>query len=232
MSCCFYKGDSLELLRKQQSGTIDFIYANPPFNTTMQPWDTKQDWPAIFKEYFRILKDDGMIALHCSVPFNYELIRSAPKPPVYSWYWHKDGSPTGYLSSNHQPLRVVEEILIFRKKKTKYYRQQIGEEPHDSYTATPTAYTLPVAPRKKTVVIGKTRTHFLQMKRDVQGFSTRPREMVELMIKSYTKEGDTILDPYCYHGLSGVVAKELGRRWIGFDLNFYPRLLLTSHHGT
>lgn len=232
MSCCFVQGDSLTQLKKIQSNSIDLIYTDSPFGTTKQVWDTKQDWEMIFKEYFRILKDDGVIALHCSVPFNYELIRAAPKPPSYSWYWRKLGSPTGYLSSNHQPLRVVEEILIWRKKKSKYYRQQIGDEERTSYTASPSDYCGAVLPRKKITLKGKTRTHFIEMKRDVKGYATRPREIVELIIKSYTKEGDIILDPYCYDGLTGLVAKGLGRHWKGIDLFFLPRLLIESHHDT
>lgn len=225
MSCYFEKSDCFKFLAKQETGTVNLILIDPPFGTTKQPWDSKLDWKLLFVEFFRVLKDDGMLVIHSSIPFSYELIRTAPKAPLYSWYWNKDGSPTGYLSANHQPLRVMEEILVWKKKKTVYYRQQIGDEPRNSYTATPTAYTLPVAPRKKTVVIGKTRTHYLSMKRDVDGYSTRPRELVELMIKSYSKEGDTVLDCFCYKGLSGAVSKELGRVWKGCDLNFLPEKL-------
>ena len=219
----------MSLLKKQPTASVDLIYSDPPFGTTQQEWDTKQQWSLIFKEYFRILKDTGMLVMHCSIPFNYELIRAAPKPPLYSWYWKKGGSPTGYLSSNHQPLREMEEILVWKKKKTVYFRQQIGEEERVTYTACPSDYCRPVGPREKKNIKGKTRTHFLELRRDVSGYATRPREMVELIIKSYSKEGDLILDPYCYNGLTGKVAKELGRHWRGFDLFFLPVLLIDSN---
>ena len=226
MSCYFERTDCLLFLKKQATDSIDLLLIDPPFGTTKQVWDSKIDWKQFFTESFRILKKTGMLVIHSSQPFTYELIRSAPKPPLYNWIWNKGGSPTGYLSANHQPLRCCEEILIWKKKKTTYFRQQIGEEERESFTATPSGYTLAVAPRKKTVIKGKTRTHYLDFKRDVDGFSTRPREMVELMIKSYSKEGDTVVDCFCYKGLSGVVCKELGRRWIGSDLYHLPTLLM------
>ena len=228
MSCYFRQQDCFEFLKTLDSNSIDLIYCDPPFGTTQQFWDSKLDWKQLFVQFFRVLKDTGMLVIHSSQPFTYTLIRSAPKPPLYNWIWNKGGSPTGYLSANHQPLRCCEEILIWKKNKTTYYRQQIGDEERQSATATPSGYTLAVAPRKKTVIKGKTRTHYLDFKRTVDGYSTRPREMVELMVKSYSKEGDTVVDCFCYKGLSGAVCKQLGRRWLGSDLYHLPELLMTG----
>lgn len=206
--------------------SINLIYCDPPFGTTRQFWDEKIEWSKLFIEFFRVLKDDGMIVIHCSIPFNYELIKSAPKPPSYSWYWNKMGCPTNYLNSNKQPLRCVEEILVWKHKKSSYYRQQIGTEERVSYWASPSDYYGTIQERKKTVVKGKTRTHLLEIKRNIDGFSTRPLEILELMIQSYSKEGDTVLDPFCYKGICGTVAKRLGRRYIGIDKYHYPVLLM------
>ena len=228
MSCYFEQSDCFVFLKKQQTASIDLIYIDPPFGTTKQFWDSKLDWKQLFLQFFRILKKTGMLVIHSSQPFTYELIRSAPKPPLYNWVWNKGGAPTGYLSANHQPLRCCEEILIWKKEKTTYYRQQIGDEERVSCTANKSGYTNPVAPRRKTIVKGKTRTHYLDSKRQFDGFSTRPREILELMIKSYSQEGDTVLDCFCYRGISGVVCRELGRRWIGSDKYFLPTLLMTQ----
>jgi len=230
MTVEFRRGDSLQLIKKLQSGTVNLIYIDPPFGTTAQFWDEKINWTLLFPEMFRVLKDTGMIVIHCSVPFNYELIRACKIPPSYSWYWLKPGSPTNYLNANQQPLRSVEEILVWKKKKNTYYRQQIGEEERESFWSNGSDYYGTVKERKKTVMKGKTRTHFLNMKRSLDGFSTRPKEMVELMVKSYSVEGDTVLDLFCYKGLSGVVCKELGRNWIGFDKYHSPELLFTDQN--
>jgi len=217
----FYRGDTLQTLRSQiKDKSINLIYINPPFGTTRNVWDEKQDWGELFDEFFRVLKDDGMLVIHCSIPFNYELIRAAPKPPAYSWYWKKEGS-TCPLLANHQPLRCVEEILVWKKKKNTYYRQQVGTELRVSKTMDATSYYLNnVSKSKKTTMVGKTRTHLLDMKRNIQGFSTRPDDMVQLMIDSYTKPGDTILDCFSYRGLTSKFCRE--RKWIGIDKHFYP----------
>jgi site-specific DNA-methyltransferase (adenine-specific) len=216
----FYQGDSLHLMKtKIPSKSVNLIYINPPFGTTKQPWDESLPWSDYFTEFFRILKDDGMLVIHCSIPFTYELIRKAPKSPLYSWYWLKD-SPTCPLIANVQPLRQMEEILVWKNKKTTYYRQQIGDEERPSTYMTLPGYYGQNVKQTRTKIKGKTRTHFLQMKREIDGFATRPKEMVKLMIDSYTKEGDTILDCFCYKGLTYTQSK--GRRWIGMDKYFFP----------
>jgi site-specific DNA-methyltransferase (adenine-specific) len=171
------------------------------------------------------LKDTGMLVIHCSVPFNYELIRSAPRPPNYSWYWNKKQN-TCPLIANQQPLRCIEEILVWRKKKNFYNRIQIGDEERKSHWMTPTSYYGVAQSTKQTTLKGKTRNHYIEMNREIDGFSTRPKDLVKLLIETYSNPGDTVLDPTCYKGLSGVISKKLGRHWIGIDLFHYPDLLM------
>ena len=223
----FYKADCLEQMKKMDSKTIDFIYFNPPFATTYQPWDEALSWPDIFKEAFRLLKDNGTLAIHCSVPFNYTLIRSAPRPPNYSWYWDKRATTTPLLAKK-QPLRCVEEILVWTNKKVKYNPQRVGTEVRRFKSDGKTRYVHMESLTDTEVqeVIGKYQTHLISMPRTIRGFATRPDAMIELFIKSYTNEGDTVLDPTCYKGLSGRITKSLNRRWIGIDKNFYPTELI------
>jgi site-specific DNA-methyltransferase (adenine-specific) len=225
MSATVYIGDNLQIITNNiQDNTIDFIYFNPPFGTTKQSWDNKLDWPRLFKEFFRVLKEDGVLAIHCSIPFNYTLIREAPKAPSYSWYWLKENISC-HLNVNKQPLRNTEEILIWTNKKTRYYSQRIGEEERTFTTGSTKGYYDGSTKVTKTVK-GRSQTHHITMKRNVDGFSTRPRELVELMLNSYTKPGDIILDPTCYKGMCGVISKELGRKYIGIDKYFYPEKLM------
>ena len=216
----FYMGDALRVLRSQiKDKSINLIYIDPPFGTTKNSWDEKQDWPALFEQFFRVLKDDGMLVIHCSIPFNYELIRAAPHPPLCSWYWNKKGVTCPFIA-NYQPLRCMEEILVWKNKKNTYYRQQIGDEERTSTYFTKENYYGKNFKQNKTIIKGKTRTHLIEMPREVSGFSTRPKELVKLMIDSYSKEGDTILDCFCYKGISYTQSK--GRTWIGIDKNYVP----------
>jgi DNA modification methylase len=226
----FYKGDSIDIIKKQiKDKSIDLIYIDPPFGTTQNWWDSKMDWPVLFSQFFRVLKDTGMLVIHCSVPFSYHLINTAPKPPSYTWYWDKE-SCTNHLGSNYQPLRRVEEILVWKNKKTTYYRQQIGDEVRTYPRGNPSSYFGKVkTPGEPVTITGKTRSNLITMKRKVSGFSTRPNELVKLMIDSYSKPGDTILDCFCYKGLS--YTQSTGRKWIGIDLNFIPNCLIDGNSG-
>jgi site-specific DNA-methyltransferase (adenine-specific) len=219
---CFHRGDVYDVLPRIPSKSVNLIYCDPPFGTTRQPWDESLDWCLLFSEFFRILTDDGTIVIHCSIPFNYKLIRDAPKPPNYSWYWKKENS-TCPLLANKQPLRIVEEILVWKNKKTTYYRQQIGNIPRKSSHMKPNTYYGNTT-AKETVIKGKTRTSYLDFKRDFSGFSTRPAELVRLMLDSYSKAGDTVLDCFCYKGLSYL--NRGNRKWIGIDKYFFPQVLV------
>jgi DNA modification methylase len=233
MSCFFQKGDCLDLLKKTPSNSIQLILWNPPFGTTKNSWDESLDWSSIFPECFRILKDDGMLVIHCSIPFNYELIRKAPKPPSYSWYWTKEATTNPFIAKI-QPLRNTEEILVWKNKKNTYYPQRVGDEKRTVKSKGTSPYYGATSEQPKNEVIGYYQSHHITMKRPPlhgknanQGFGTRPIEMIELMIQSYTKEGDTILDPTCHLGIAGLVSKRLKRKFIGFDKYFFPKFIMS-----
>lgn len=109
---------------------------------------------------------------------------------------------------------------MWKNKKGVYYPQKIGNEPQKSTYMTKSDYFGNDTKKSVSINYGKYRTHHITMKRDIQGYSTRPREIVELMINSYSKEGDTILDLFCYKGLSYTCKGN--RRWIGMDKYFIP----------
>jgi DNA modification methylase len=171
-----------------------------------------------------------MLAIHCSVPFNYTLIKAAPKPPLYSWYWDKQNQTTPLLAKT-QPLRQVEEILVWKNKRGTYYPQRVGEEVRAFTSDGATNYVnrKTVVPQSPQTVKGYYQRHLITMKPLLDGFSTRPKELIELLIRSYTKEGDTILDPTCYKGITGKISKAMGRRWIGIDKYFFADYILITN---
>jgi site-specific DNA-methyltransferase (adenine-specific) len=225
----FYKGDAVEMIKKHvKDKSVDLIYFDPPFATTGNWWDESMNWKEVFTECFRALRHDGTLIIHCSVPFNYTLIREAPRPPTYSWYWKKNVK-TNFLNVKSQPMRCIEEVLVWKMKKTTYYPQQIGDTLRTispKSHASETYFQTSVKATGKRKVIGQTRTHLIDMPIALDGFSTRPEDLVKLFIQSYTKEGDSVLDLTCYQGLSGKICKELKRKWTGIDKNFLPSLLI------
>ena len=223
----FYKGDCLQQMKQLPDRSINFIYWNPPFGTTRQVWDEKLDWENIFEQCFRILKEDGMLVIHCSVPFNYTLIKAAPKPPLYSWYWDKQNQTTPLLAKT-QPLRQVEEILVWKNKRATYYPQRVGDEERTFVSDGKTDYVnrATLTPQPVQTVKGFYQRHLITMKTVVDGYSTRPKELIELMIRSYSKEGDVVLDPTCYRGITGRICKAMNRKWIGIDKYFFADYIL------
>ena len=225
----FYRADCLEFLRRTTAASLDLLYFDPPFATTGNWWDDALPWTEIFTEAFRVLKPTGNLVIHCSVPFNYTLIRAAPRLPTYSWYWKKN-TKTNFLNVKKQPLRQVEEILVWKMPKGTYYPQRVGTEKRTvSGARTDARYFSGSAPSKTpdVVVEGHYQTHLLEYNVCPDNFSTRPQELIELILKCYTKEGDTVCDLTCYEGISGVVARRLNRRWIGVDKYHFPKKLMT-----
>ena len=102
-------GDIHEEIVKLETNSIDLIYTNPPFNTTENKWDKALDWKCLFKEMYRVLKPNGKIILHCSIPFTYELINI--EKPRFHYIWIKD-KPTNFFHAKNQPLRIQEEVLV------------------------------------------------------------------------------------------------------------------------
>jgi DNA modification methylase len=221
----FYKGDCLEMVKKNvKDESLDLIYTDPPFASTANWWDESLNWKELFNIFFQKLKPNGMIVLHCSIPFNYVLIREAPCPPNYTWYWKKT-KPTNHLNVNREPMRIVEEILVWKKGKGQYFQQRNGREKRIQPAQLPrhsTYWNSKAESTEAKEVIGFARHNFYEKGAEERNFSTRPLELIELMIKSYSKENDTILDFTCYRGISGEVANKLNRNWIGIDKYFEP----------
>jgi site-specific DNA-methyltransferase (adenine-specific) len=222
----FYKADCLDILTNQlKDKSVDLIYIDPPFNSaTRNWWDSVLDWPKLFQQIFRILKDNGTLVIHCSQPFTYELIRAAPKAPSFHYVWNKGRVSCPFIAKV-QPMRCCEEILVWRNKKATYYPQRVGNEERTFKSNGGGSYYGATSEQKEQTVIGKYQRHYIEMPiimNKKEPFGTRPEALVELIIKSFTQEGDTVLDFTCYTGISGKVSKKLGRNWIGVDKYHWP----------
>jgi len=213
------KGDINEEIKNINTDSIDLIYTNPQFNTTENEWDIALNWKVLFEDMWRVLKPNGVIILHCAIPFTYELIKI--EKPKYHYIWIKD-SPTNFFHAKKQPLRQEEEILIFYKKKHTYNPQMIGDTFYKQSTCGKSKYYGSRGEIKKETTeghYGKYPNNILNFKRHIRGFSTRSNELVDYFIKTYSNEGDTILDLTCYNALTGHRCKILNRNYIGVDLN-------------
>ena len=97
----YIQGDIHDVIKNIEDNSIDFIYTDPPFSTTKANWDKPLRWEELFEEMWRVLKPNGIIALHSAIPFTYELLKY--EKPKYNYNWKKNNS-TGFLTSKYQGL--------------------------------------------------------------------------------------------------------------------------------
>jgi len=225
----FIHGDIQEVIKTIDTDSIDFIYTDPPFGTTSASWDKGLNWSELFPEMWRVLKPTGIICLYASCPFTYELLQY--DKPKYHYSWIKN-NPTGFLHAKNQPLRKVEEIFIYYKKKGTYNPQMEGNEfiPKQYYKVGSSAQNYygkrTNLNQKEKLIISKTEGHTgkypttfknWKVRRDKSGIS-RTDEQIDYFIKSYSNEGETILDMTCHNDYVSKRCELLNRHYIGVDI--------------
>ena len=222
----YIQGDIHEVIKTLDDNSIDFIYTDPPFSTTKASWDKPLQWNQLFPEMWRVLKPDGIICLYSSIPFTYELLKY--ETPKYHYSWRKNNS-TGFFQAKYQPLRQMEEIFIYYKKKSTYNPQMEGNKfvkkrnvkvgGQQGYYGKelidkPNEYI------KEEGHTGKYPTTFKDwnVRKDKSGI-TRTDEQIDYFIKTYSNEEDTILDMTCHNNYVGDRCEALQRNYIGVDLD-------------
>jgi len=224
----FIKGDIHDVIKTLDKNSIDFIYTDPPFNgQTKAKWDSNLRWDELFKEMWRVLKPNGIIAIHSAIPFTYELIRY--QKPRYHYNWKKSNS-TGFLNAKHQPLRIMEEIFIYYKKNGTYNPQMIGEKyvpKRNVKYGGQEAYWGEEGMNKQNEYIkeeghsGKYPTTLLEypIRKGTAKGTTRTDDMIDYFIKTYSNEDDVILDMTAHSDCVSKRCEILNRKYIGVDIN-------------
>jgi len=224
------QGDCLEKMKDIPDGSIDMVLCDLPYGTTACKWDTIIPFEPLWEQYKRIIKDNGAIVLTASQPFTSALVMSNVKMFKYEWIWDKTQG-ANFLMAKKQPLKVHENILVFAKNQTKYNpiktdadkdkirpikdgaisnitgQKQIHSKDYDKEKRYP-----------KTIIIessNKKECNKLNRKHPTQ----KPVSLFEYLIKTYTNEGDLVLDNCMGSGTTGVACKNLNRNFIGIELD-------------
>ena len=226
MSVELILGDCLEKMKSIPDKSIDMILCDLPYGTTACEWDTIIPFEPLWEQYKRIIKDNGAIVLTASQPFTSALVMSNIKMFKYEWIWDKK-LPTGHLNAKRMPLKRHENILIFGKGNIKYIPQTILRENirEDKAGGVISDGTGKSAFGKHSKVAGKY-TH--RQPTTIQEFSNanktnvlhptqKPVALFEYLIKTYTNEGDLVLDNCMGSGTTGVACKNLNRNFIGIE---------------
>ena len=216
------RGDCLERMKEIPDGSVDMVLADPPYGTTACKWDTVIDLVWMWEQLKRVIKPNGAIVMTACQPFTSALVMSNPRMFKYCWVWNKKqgGNP---LNAKRQPLRVTEDIVVFNsggyipQMRTGRMRKKggINKQPEttgavnldyvsysDQYYPT-NILDFPNCANKKYLV------HPTQ----------KPVALMEYLISTYTNPGETVLDFTMGSGTTGVAAKNLGRKFIGIELD-------------
>ena len=224
MAWKLYEGDCLEIMPLEiEDNSIDMILCDLPYGTTACKWDTIIPFKPLWREYERIIKDNGAIVLTASQPFTSVLVMSNPKMFKYEWIWNKTRG-SNFQNANHQPMKSHENILIFSRNSTKYNPQFWYDKPYKtkerkrnkgieglSGGSASNYCTSTVSEDGKRYPLS-----IIEYKRDGDRMhpTQKPVKLFEYLIKTYTNEGDLVLDNCAGSGTTGVACEITNRNSI------------------
>lgn len=222
------KCDCLELMNRIPDGSIDMVLSDLPYGTTRCRWDTPINLQELWKQYRRVVKENGAIVLFSAQPFTTELISSNKAMYRYEWIWRKT-QPSGFMNAKKMPLRAHENIEIFYRKPPTYNPQMT----HGHQRKTATAYGTRESDGSS--CYGREERNYTydstdRYPVDVLQYSTgdkakrlhptqKPVDLLEYLVKTYTNPGETVLDNCMGAGSTGVACLNTGREFVGIELD-------------
>ena len=230
-----YNGDCLEIMKKIPDKSVDMILCDLPYGTTACKWDNIIPFEPLWEQYNRIIKDNNAIVLTASQPFTSALVMSNLKMFKYEWIWEK-AVGSNFATVKYMPMKEHENILVFGKNKINYYpimQERKGNEKGKTRKATReesiggcgSEVYGSVFKNRDTKSYGE-----LRNPSSVQFFQNRlpsdrglhptqkPVALLEYLIKTYTNEGETVLDNCMGSGSTGVACVNTNREFIGIEL--------------
>ncbi|MEN2765659.1 DNA-methyltransferase [Ornithinibacillus xuwenensis] len=219
-----YNMDCLEGMKNISDGSVDLILCDLPYGTTNCSWDSIIPFEPLWEQYKRVIKDNGAIVLTSSQPFTTKLIESNFKWFRYEWVWKKGNHVTGFPNANRMPLKNHENICVFYRKLPTYNPQGLIKIKPKKVKSDPNMQALGKNNNSLKRVYVRRYKNFpktvINYPRDSKTFhpTQKPTDLFEYIIKTYTNEGEVVLDN-CMGGFTTAVACDnVNRNWIGFEL--------------
>ena len=220
-------GDCLQIMQNISDKSINVILADLPYAQTKNSWDIMIPIESLWKEYKRIITDNGIIILFGQGIFSAKLILSNPQMYKYTIIWEKT-TPTGFLNAKKMPLRSHEDILIFYNKlptynpqKTTGHVRKVSSASHNQNSKKTENYGKhELTSYDSTERYPKSVWKFATDKQKSALHSTqKPLKLIEELIKTYSNEGDMVLDNTMGSGTTGEACINLNRNFIGIELD-------------
>ena len=218
-------GDCLIEMKNIPDKSIDMILCDLPYGTTACKWDTIIPFEPLWEQYKRIIKDNGAIVLTASQPFTSALVMSNVKMFKYEWVWNKI-VPTGFTMAKFAPMKLHESIVIFSMGKITYTnkggyikfnpQKTLRDKPIKGYAVTSDFLHKTKFDKKERIYTHKNPVSIIEFKKNKKTIhpTQKPVALFEYLIKTYTNEGDLVLDNCAGSGTTGVACKNLNRNYI------------------
>lgn len=228
------QGECLELMRALPDASVDMILCDLPYGTTACAWDSVIPFDALWAQYRRVIRGAGAIVLTASQPFTSALVMSAVDLFKYAWVWEKSRA-TGHVHAKNKPMKKHEDVLVFSAGVTLHAGQSDRRMPYNpqglSRKDRPTVRKVSGAVE---TVMGARPSHrdtlqeFEGYPQSVVQFASegatvhptqKPVALMEYLVRTYTNEGDVVLDNCMGSGTTGVACANTGRRFIGMEMD-------------
>jgi len=218
-----HEGDCLEVMRDIPDGSIDMILCDLPYGSTRNKWDSIIPLDELWAHYVRVIKERGAIVLTAQTPFDKVLGVSNLKMLKYEWIWEKNRG-TGHLNAKKMPLKNHENILVFYRKLPTYNPQMTEGAPYvrkdcgknslnkGNYGRTNARHTSISRGRRYPLSVKK-----FGVDERTSHPTQKPVPLFEYLIKTYTNEGETVLDNCIGSGTTAVAAINANRNFIGIE---------------
>jgi DNA modification methylase len=219
-------GDCLEAMTSIPDRSVDMILVDPPYGTTACKWDSVIPLDLMWAQLKRVIKPNGAIVITAAQPFTSVLVSSNLKMFKYDWVWQKPKG-TGHLNAKKQPMRDKEDVLVFYSEQCTYNPQKTKGSPytnkagkdHTSKTSMTDSYGTYTNKREDNSGFRypKQIQQFAVVERNTVHPTQKPVALMEYLIKTYTNEGEVVLDFTMGSGTTGVACVNTERCFIGIE---------------
>jgi len=216
-----YHGDCLDVMSELKSDSVDMLMVDLPYGTTACKWDSIIPLDLLWNQYNRICKENAAMVFTAAQPFTTVLGASNISNLRYEWIWEKPQG-TNPMSAKIMPLKSHENILVFYRKKPTYNPQMWYSTPYSGFSSDTAkigeVYGSGQSKHRDNPDGSRYPKTIIKCKQEKGLHPTqKPVELMEYLIKTYTNEGDVVLDNTMGSGTTGVAAKNLDRSFIGIE---------------
>lgn len=221
MTAFLLQGDCLEMMKLIPDGSVDMVLCDLPYGTTQNGWDSLIPFPELWAQYRRVGKENCAYVLTAQPPFDKVLGCSNLTMLKYEWIWEKTKA-TGHLNAKKQPMKAHENVLVFYGKQATYNPQKtMGGKPYSGRGGASKLDNYGAFGTERNENTDGSRYPRSVLAIPSEGSTVHPTQkpvaLMEYLIRTYTNEGETVLDNTMGSGTTGVACNNTGRNFIGIE---------------